>query len=132
MDPQLICGVSSQVDDILDTSESELNSKNRLRKLDLQWSGNTAVLRAWSEPEGLPSLPHLETVNIIVPTDTVVSESACCLSFLCTQAPPFPKGSLLKSHSRGFMHKEVGTLCLSHKLIVTVVRLSRMDHEEEG
>lgn len=90
VDPQLICGISSQAEDILGNMHSEQSSKNRseqssknqLRRLDLQWSGNTAVLRAWSEPEGLPSLPNLETVNIIVSNNTVVSRRWLCLPCL--------------------------------------------------
>lgn len=73
VDPQLICGISSQAEDMLDKNEGDAGRRNQLRQLDLQWSGNSAILRAWSEPEGLASLPHLETVNITVPDDTVVS-----------------------------------------------------------
>ncbi|MBE3042968.1 hypothetical protein IMZ48_10430 [Candidatus Bathyarchaeota archaeon] len=41
-----------------------------LRDLRLQWSGNNAVLRAWSELQGLPMLSKygkLENVRIVVP-----------------------------------------------------------------
>lgn len=77
MDPQIICGISSQADDGMFEHISGLEglSKNQLRKLDLRWSGNSAVLRAWSEPQGLPSLQHLDTVNLIVPQNTVVSKA---------------------------------------------------------
>ena len=75
MDPEIICGISSQAEDMLDKDGLKVNSTNQLRTLDLRWSGNSAVLRAWSEPEGLPSLPHLRTVNIFVPDDAVVSEN---------------------------------------------------------
>ncbi|KAH8765996.1 hypothetical protein F5883DRAFT_460815 [Diaporthe sp. PMI_573] len=69
LDPEIICGIGSQAEDMLDRNGPKVNSKNQLRTLDLRWSGNSAVLRAWSEPEGLPSLPHLRTVNIFVPDD---------------------------------------------------------------
>lgn len=86
MDPNIICGISSQVeskliengennDDAKDTSSGEQLSKNELRILDLMWSGSNAVLRAWSEPHGLPQLQYLETVNIFIPENVVVSES---------------------------------------------------------
>lgn len=78
VDPELIRGISSQADDDMfekTRNGVEVSSKNQVKQLDLQWSGNNAVLRAWSEPEGLPSLQHLETVNIIVPEDTVVSNT---------------------------------------------------------
>lgn len=74
VDPQLICGISTQADySTFEGPECDRGSKNQLRTLDLRWSGNNAVLRAWSEPEGLPSLQHLRTVNIVVPEGTVVS-----------------------------------------------------------
>lgn len=74
MDPEIICGIGSQAKGGCEKNDVEAISENQLRKLDLQWSGNTAVLRAWSEPEGLPSLPHLNEVNIIVPDGILVSE----------------------------------------------------------
>jgi hypothetical protein len=37
-----------------------------LRTIYLCWSGNNAVLRAWSEPEGLARLPHLTQVHLHV------------------------------------------------------------------
>ncbi|KAF4629159.1 hypothetical protein G7Y89_g8986 [Cudoniella acicularis] len=36
-----------------------------LRWLRLKWSGNNAVLRAWSEPEGLPRLKQLRRVDLV-------------------------------------------------------------------
>ena len=36
----------------------------RVRELHLQWSGRNAVLRGWSEPEGLPKLECLRTVYV--------------------------------------------------------------------
>lgn len=75
VDPQLICGISSQAEDstFVQTKTGDI-CRNQLRRLDLQWSGNSAVLRAWSEPEGLASLQNLETLNIVVPEGTVVSK----------------------------------------------------------
>lgn len=35
-----------------------------LRELHLRWSGSNAVLRGWSEPEGLPKLEHLRTIHL--------------------------------------------------------------------
>lgn len=79
MDPQIICGISSQADDnIFGKNGLEVSPSNQLRHLDLQWSGNSAVLRAWSDPEGLPLLQHLHTINIIVPEDTIVVKSNLC------------------------------------------------------
>jgi hypothetical protein len=42
---------------------------NQLREVTLYWSGNNAVLRAWSELEGLPSLslPNLTKICLHVP-----------------------------------------------------------------
>jgi len=39
---------------------------DHLRVLDLYWGGNNAVLRAWSEPDGLPRLSKLEVVRVRV------------------------------------------------------------------
>ncbi|KAJ4395834.1 hypothetical protein N0V93_000048 [Gnomoniopsis smithogilvyi] len=65
MDPQILCGISGQADE----------PTNQLRALDLRWSGNNATLRAWSEPEGLPLLQHLQVVNITIPSNTDIYES---------------------------------------------------------
>lgn len=37
-----------------------------LREVYLHWSGNNAVLRAWSEPDGLNKLEHLNKVHLHV------------------------------------------------------------------
>ncbi|OAA57929.1 intracellular serine protease [Niveomyces insectorum RCEF 264] len=45
---------------------------DNLRELCLQWSGNSAILRAWSELQGLPMLAkfgQLELIRIAVPKD---------------------------------------------------------------
>lgn len=84
MDPEVICGISGQAK--IKSAEDEENpiiiediqqetSKNKLKVLDLRWSGNNAVLRAWSEPQGLPLLQELQTVNIIVPDHVVLFDS---------------------------------------------------------
>jgi hypothetical protein len=39
---------------------------NDVRVLWLYWAGNNAILRAWSEPEGLAKLPHLEKIYLNV------------------------------------------------------------------
>ena len=39
---------------------------NDLRVLWLYWAGNNAILRAWSEPEGLAKLPNLEEIYLNV------------------------------------------------------------------
>ncbi|UKZ68741.1 uncharacterized protein TrAtP1_009763 [Trichoderma atroviride] len=36
----------------------------QLRQLSLKWSGSNSVLRAWSEPEGLPLLPWLQKIHL--------------------------------------------------------------------
>lgn len=78
MDPELICGISSQAEEnTFDNIEAESSSKNRLRRLDLQWSGNNTVLRAWSEPEGLPMLHNLQSISIKIPESTIVSKTFC-------------------------------------------------------
>lgn len=39
----------------------------QLKELWLRWSGNNAILRAWSEPEGLPRLAQLQTIHLFRP-----------------------------------------------------------------
>lgn len=75
MDPELICDISNQAEDMLDGPRVDINPRNQIRQLDLQWSGNNATLRAWSEIEGLPLLPHLEIVNLIIPKDVILHDS---------------------------------------------------------
>jgi hypothetical protein len=44
-------------------SDASIKSPN-LREIHLRWSGNNAVLRAWSEPDGLAKLPQLEQIHL--------------------------------------------------------------------
>ncbi|KAF7952194.1 uncharacterized protein EAE97_001691 [Botrytis byssoidea] len=46
--------------------ETIWTSNRKLRKVHLQWSGNNAVLRGWSEPEGLRRLEDLTKVYLHV------------------------------------------------------------------
>lgn len=56
-------------------------SAPNVRELHLRWSGSNAVLRGWSEPEGLPKLNQLrqihlqyhEVSNLLIPQDTILS-----------------------------------------------------------
>jgi hypothetical protein len=45
--------------------ETILTACRNVRQLYLRWSGNRAVLRAWSEPEGLPRLENLAIVHLM-------------------------------------------------------------------
>ncbi|KAJ4178293.1 hypothetical protein NW755_013305 [Fusarium falciforme] len=45
--------------------ETILTACRNVRQLHLRWSGNRAILRAWSEPEGLPRLENLEAVHLM-------------------------------------------------------------------
>lgn len=40
------------------------SSQSNLRELHLQWSGNNAILRAWSEPDGLVKIASLSRIYI--------------------------------------------------------------------
>ncbi|KAL7933306.1 hypothetical protein V8C35DRAFT_305479 [Trichoderma chlorosporum] len=70
LDPRLICQISSnaKLSDVDFEDESLTASRNELREIKLQWSGNNAVLRAWSEINGLPQLPKLKVINLSIPT----------------------------------------------------------------
>lgn len=46
---------------------------SQLTELVLRWSGNNAVLRAWSEAEGLPLLTQLRRIFLYVPPPSQVS-----------------------------------------------------------
>lgn len=75
LDPRVICQIGSKADDGNSNASNDRVSPtiNDLRNLTLKWSGNNAVLRSWSELEGLPQLPNLETVNLILPAQSDVS-----------------------------------------------------------
>ncbi|EWZ96832.1 hypothetical protein FOWG_04078 [Fusarium oxysporum f. sp. lycopersici MN25] len=45
--------------------ETILTACRNVRQLYLRWSGNRAILRAWSEPEGLAKLEKLEAVHLV-------------------------------------------------------------------
>ena len=46
--------------------ETIINSSQELRELHLHWNGNNAVLRSWSDPEGLRRLPNLSVIHLSV------------------------------------------------------------------
>ena len=77
LDPRTICQISNKVEMKIPTKDEpnrmELSPGNQLKELTLRWSGRNAVLRAWSEPEGLPLLAELKTVNLHIPPPTDVS-----------------------------------------------------------
>ncbi|KAJ3534914.1 hypothetical protein NM208_g7349 [Fusarium decemcellulare] len=69
LDPLTICRVGN----VEETAEDDSSCTSRLREVTLHWSGNNAVLRAWSEPEGLPMLLKLETIKIFAPSSDEAS-----------------------------------------------------------
>lgn len=74
LDPRVICNISSKSDrPTASGDDPDDGVKNILREVTLNWSGNNAVLRAWSEPEGLPQLQKLEVINLCIPPHSDVS-----------------------------------------------------------
>ncbi|OTB11081.1 hypothetical protein K445DRAFT_322435 [Daldinia sp. EC12] len=71
LDPETILHVSSKVDPMVLTHENPKDlipaPYQQLKHLYLRWSGSNAVLRAWSEPEGLPMLPKLQRIYLFRP-----------------------------------------------------------------
>lgn len=72
LDPETILHISSRVTEKdAPTQENpenkELVPDRQLKELCLRWSGSNALLRAWSEPEGLPLLPQLQRINLFKP-----------------------------------------------------------------
>ncbi|KZL84161.1 intracellular serine protease [Colletotrichum incanum] len=72
LDPRVICQISSKAEArSFDPYDKNLTGTNNdLREVTLKWSGNNAVLQAWSELEGLPQLPKLEAVHLNIPTQS--------------------------------------------------------------
>ncbi|KAI1498316.1 hypothetical protein F5X99DRAFT_393975 [Biscogniauxia marginata] len=78
MDPQIICRVASKVNEKSATKEDTEGAEeipNPLTEITLRWSGNNAVLRAWSELEGLPLLPKLRKIHLHIPEATETYDS---------------------------------------------------------
>ncbi|KAJ3545875.1 hypothetical protein NM208_g2290 [Fusarium decemcellulare] len=71
LDPRVICQLGSKTDrsepDESVTKSCLAVSDNQLREVTLKWSGNNAVLRAWSEVDGLPQLEKLHTIYLNIP-----------------------------------------------------------------
>ncbi|KAI1099978.1 hypothetical protein F4804DRAFT_336702 [Jackrogersella minutella] len=72
LDPETILHVSSEIIEKEaptpdNPRKTELVPDRQLKHLYLRWSGSNAVLRAWSEPEGLPMLPRLQHVHVYKP-----------------------------------------------------------------
>ncbi|KAI0858065.1 hypothetical protein F4860DRAFT_487559 [Xylaria cubensis] len=78
LDPETILLIGSRATEedsstLEDPKNTELVPHRHLKQLNLRWSGSNAVLRAWSEPEGLPLLPDLQKIHVIQPP----SEKMC-------------------------------------------------------
>ncbi|OTA94921.1 hypothetical protein M434DRAFT_394279 [Hypoxylon sp. CO27-5] len=72
LDPETILHVSSKAlqkaaSATQNPKGDEVLSNRQLRELFLRWSGSNAVLRGWSEPEGLSLLPQLKTIHLYMP-----------------------------------------------------------------
>lgn len=85
LDPETILHVSSKALEIetptsKDSKDVERLPNRQLKELCLRWSGSNAVLRAWSEPEGLPNLTQLERIYLFKPPLDKVSR---CSVFDC-------------------------------------------------
>jgi hypothetical protein len=84
LDPETILHVSSRVEKETSTPENQGGTEaapdRQLKQLRLRWSGSNAVLRAWSEPEGLAMLPHLKKIILVMPPAEKVDTCFCCVS----------------------------------------------------
>lgn len=71
LDPETIFCVSSRALEKQTSSKNpdtvEFHPDRQLKELSLRWGGSNAVLRAWSEPEGLAMLPRLQKVYLYKP-----------------------------------------------------------------
>ncbi|KAH8129523.1 subtilisin-like protein [Trichoderma asperelloides] len=69
LDPETILHASSKAlvnaDD--PNNVEKMLPDRQLKELWLRWSGNNAILRAWSEPEGRPRLAQLQTIHLFRP-----------------------------------------------------------------
>lgn len=79
LDPETILHVSSKVEKRVPTPEDRKNVEvvpdRQMRHLSLRWGGNNAVLRGWSEPEGLPLLPRLQFLYLFKPSPEKASNT---------------------------------------------------------
>ncbi|KAF5703618.1 intracellular serine protease [Fusarium mundagurra] len=75
LDPRVICNLGSKVAREEVESVVPKTCHSQLREVTLSWSGNNTTLRAWSEPEGLPLLPLLRKIIILVPSEEEIAES---------------------------------------------------------
>ncbi|KAI0895890.1 hypothetical protein F4806DRAFT_496794 [Annulohypoxylon nitens] len=80
LDPETILHVGNKVEKETAAPDNQYSTSiamNRgLKKLHLRWSGNNAVLRAWSEPEGLPMLPRLQEIYLLKPPSDKTYDSS--------------------------------------------------------
>ncbi|KAJ8131774.1 hypothetical protein O1611_g1849 [Lasiodiplodia mahajangana] len=79
MDPETVLHVSSKVEKEAATDKNPRNTEiapdRQLKQLELRWSGSNAILRAWSEPEGLTMLPQLQRIYLFKPPSSKTYES---------------------------------------------------------
>jgi hypothetical protein len=86
LDPETILHVSSRVERDVPASGGQANTEivpdRQLKHLCLRWGGSNAVLRAWSEPEGLAMLPHLKKVFLFMPSNEKVRTTSRSITLM--------------------------------------------------
>lgn len=87
LDPETILHVSSkalepEAPTSKDPKHIERLPNRQIKELCLRWSGSNIVLRAWSEPEGLPKLTQLERIYLFKPPLDKVSRCSGSVAFI--------------------------------------------------
>ncbi|KAK1762659.1 hypothetical protein QBC33DRAFT_600247, partial [Phialemonium atrogriseum] len=72
LDPRTICRIGTRLEK---EPGKFVEAPSQLTEVALRWSGNNAVLRAWSEREGLSLLPNLSRIYLHMPPVTETCDS---------------------------------------------------------
>lgn len=75
LDPRVICNFGTNLTWGEVASDSSTTFDSQIREVTLSWSGNNTALRAWSAPDGLPLLPRLRKITILVPAEEEVRDT---------------------------------------------------------
>ncbi|KAL7785168.1 hypothetical protein V8C37DRAFT_420238 [Trichoderma ceciliae] len=88
LDPRTISGIGRKVKQQIsgtEATDSGVALISQLQEITLYWSGNNAVLRAWSEAEGLSIMPNLVQIYIHVPPVDEMLDPIRCMEHNLTE-----------------------------------------------
>ncbi|KAF3065486.1 hypothetical protein CFAM422_009587 [Trichoderma lentiforme] len=102
-----------------------------LRQLSLRWSGSNAVLRSWSEPDGLVLLPQLQKIKLVKPSPAKDYDSPQWISRIVNDFQKRLNSNRKTIRDRLFTASDMESTPLKTTYGSVEVMMVNLDNEEE-